>query len=195
MGSTMRLGRPCASCARGLQASHTPGRLRDLAVDRIEDCVGFLVGKAAQQIARRARDKLAPHGVTPVQYAVLHALWERDGRSGAEIGARLSIDSATATGVIDRLEAADLLRRSPDPEDRRVHRLFLTGRGRSLRAARRGDERPRRRGLGRGGQGRGRGAAGVAAPARRRGELRRNGRCSTPKSPSWCARTSRRGRS
>ena len=103
-------------------------------MDRIEDCISFLVGKAAQQIARRARDKLAPHGVTPVQYAVLHALWEQEGRSGAEIGARLSIDSATATGVIDRLEAAGLLLRRADPEDRRVHRLFLTGRGRSLRA-------------------------------------------------------------
>lgn len=105
-------------------------------MDRIEDCISFLVGKAAQQVARRARDKLAPHGVTPVQYAVLRALWERDGQSGAELGARLSIDSATTTGVIDRLEAAGLLDRRPDAGgDRRIHRAVLTGRGRSLQAA------------------------------------------------------------
>jgi MarR family transcriptional regulator, organic hydroperoxide resistance regulator len=105
-------------------------------MDRIEDCVSFLVGKAAQQVARRARDRLAPHGVTPVQYAVLRALWERDGQSGAELGARLAIDSATTTGVVDRLEAAGLLARRPDPGgDRRVHRAVLTDRARALQPA------------------------------------------------------------
>lgn len=103
-------------------------------MDRVEDCISFLVNKAAQQVTRRARDKLAAYGVTPVQYAVLKVLWEQDGRSAAELGARLVIDSATITGVVDRLEAAGLLRRRPDPEDRRVHRLFLTTQGRNLRA-------------------------------------------------------------
>lgn len=102
-------------------------------MERIEDCISFLTGKAAQQVARRARERLAPHGVTPVQYAVLRALWERDGQSGAELGGRLGMDSATTTGIIDRLEAAGLLRRSPDGDDRRVHRAVLTPRGRSLR--------------------------------------------------------------
>lgn len=103
-------------------------------MDRIEDCISFLVGKAAQQITRRAREKLAPYGVTPVQYAVMRALWEQDGRSGAELGARLAIDSATTTGVIDRLEAAGLVSRRPDNGDRRIHRAVLTEPGRLLQA-------------------------------------------------------------
>jgi len=103
-------------------------------VDRIENCISFLTGKAAQQVSRRARDKLAPYGITPVQYAVLRVLWEQDGRSGAEIGARLSIDSATTTGVIDRLEAAGLVNRQPDKRDRRIHRAVLSERGRALQA-------------------------------------------------------------
>jgi DNA-binding MarR family transcriptional regulator len=103
-------------------------------VDRLEDCISFLLGKAGQQIARRAREKLAPHGVTPTQYAVLKALWGQDGQSGAEIGARLVIDSATATGVLDRLQASGLLERRADREDRRVQRVFLTARGRALQA-------------------------------------------------------------
>lgn len=102
-------------------------------MERLEDCISFLVGKAAQQVARRARDKLAPHGVTPVQYAVLRVLWEGDGRSGAELGARLALDSATITGLVDRLEAAGLLARGGDEADRRVHRVFLAERGRALR--------------------------------------------------------------
>ncbi|MEN8375889.1 MAG: MarR family transcriptional regulator [Gemmatimonadota bacterium] len=102
-------------------------------MDRIEDCISFLVGKTAQVVARRTRAKLSPFGVTPTQYAVLWVLWQRDGQSAAEVGARLVIDSATTTGVVDRLEAAELLERGVDPEDRRIHRLYLTPRGRALR--------------------------------------------------------------
>ena len=108
-------------------------------MDRVEDCISFLIGKAAQQISRRAREKLAAWSITPSQYAILKVLWEQDGQSGAAIGARLVIDSATITGVIDRLAAGGWLERRYDDEDRRVHRLFLTPRGRGSRGA------PRRR--------------------------------------------------
>ena len=103
-------------------------------MDRVEDCISFLIGKAGQQIARRAREKLAAYGVTPTQYAVLKVLWEQDGLSGAELGGRLLIDSATVTGVADRLQAAGLLERRPHGEDRRVHSLYLTGQGKALQA-------------------------------------------------------------
>jgi len=103
-------------------------------MDLVEQCISFLVGKAAQQMSRRARDKLSAWGVTPSQYAVLRVLWEQDGQPGAAIGARLVIDSATITGLIDRLETAGLLDRRTDGGDRRVHRLFLTGQGRALQA-------------------------------------------------------------
>ena len=101
---------------------------------RIEDCVSFLIGKAGQQITRRSRDALAALGITPVQCAVLNVLWETDRQSLAEIGARLVLDSATMTGVADRLEAANLLERGPAPSgDRRVSCLELTASGRSLK--------------------------------------------------------------
>jgi DNA-binding MarR family transcriptional regulator len=104
-------------------------------MDRIEDCLSFLIGKAAQQVTRRSRDALAPHGVTPVQYALLKLLWERDEQTGAELGARLVLDSATITGVIDRMQTAGLIERRPDPGgDRRVNRIALTDRGRALQA-------------------------------------------------------------
>ena len=72
--------------------------------------------------------------MTPTQYAVLSVLWEQDGQSGAELTERLLIDSATVTGVVDRLQAAGLLQRRPHDQDRRVHSLRLTGRGRALQA-------------------------------------------------------------
>ncbi len=104
-------------------------------MNRIEQCISFLAGKAAQQIARRARERLAPYDVTPVQYAILRVLAERDEQSGAELSQRLVIDSATITGLIDRLETAGLVERHPDPDDRRVNRTRLTPRARALQPA------------------------------------------------------------
>jgi DNA-binding MarR family transcriptional regulator len=104
-------------------------------MNQIEDCISFVIGKAAQQVSRRAREALEPHGVTPTQYALLKVLSDGDGQTGADLGMRLAIDSATMTGVADRLAAAGLVDRRPDPQDRRLQRLFLTERARALQAA------------------------------------------------------------
>jgi MarR family transcriptional regulator, organic hydroperoxide resistance regulator len=101
----------------------------------IEDCISFLLAKAGQQVSRRFRDTLAKYDVTPVQYAVLSVLWERQALSSADLSSRLAIDSATMTGLVDRMEALGLLLRRSDPEDRRVSRVYLTARGQGLRKA------------------------------------------------------------
>jgi DNA-binding MarR family transcriptional regulator len=98
------------------------------------DCISFLLGKAYQHINQAAKQRLAPYGVTPVQFALLNLLWKEDGLSGADLGVRLQLDSATITGVIDRLEHLGLLERRPDASDRRINRLYLTARGASLQA-------------------------------------------------------------
>jgi DNA-binding MarR family transcriptional regulator len=103
-------------------------------MEQIEECISFLVGKAHQQVNQAAKQRLAPYGVTPVQFAVLHGLWQRDGQSGAELSERLLLDSATMTGILDRLAAAGLIERRPDSTDRRINRVVLTERGRALQA-------------------------------------------------------------
>lgn len=103
-------------------------------MDKIETCISFLTGKSAQTMSRLSRECLTPHGITPVQYAVLQVLWEHDGISAKAISERLIIDSATITGIIDRLERDQLLSRSPSPDDRRVNLVFLTKKGASLKS-------------------------------------------------------------
>jgi MarR family transcriptional regulator, organic hydroperoxide resistance regulator len=104
-------------------------------MEKIDDCISFLSAKAAQTVSRLARERLAPHGITPVQYALLQVLWERDGLNATELCTRLVIDSATATGVVDRLERLELVQRRPDASDRRVNRLFLTREARRRRTS------------------------------------------------------------
>jgi DNA-binding MarR family transcriptional regulator len=103
-------------------------------MEHIEDCLSFYLGKAYQRVTQSAKRRLAPYGVTPVQYALLKVLWERDNQSGAELGERLQLDSATMTGLLDRLEHAKLIERQAHATDRRINRVVLTARGRDLQA-------------------------------------------------------------
>src|SRR5258708_23504095 len=103
-------------------------------MEQIEDCLSFYLGKAYQRVTQSAKQRLAPYGVTPVQYALLKVLWERDDQSGAELGERLLLDSATMTGLLDRLEQAGLIERKAHATDRRGNRGVLTARGRDLQA-------------------------------------------------------------
>ena len=98
-------------------------------METIRTCISFLASSAGKTIARLSRERLSPFGVTPIQFAVLQTAFESETATASEVGAILSIDSATIVGVIDRLEKMDLLRRTPVPGDRRVHRLVLTDLG------------------------------------------------------------------
>lgn len=51
-----------------------------------------------------------------------------------QLGERLGLNSAGVTGLVSRLEQRDLVRREPDPDDRRAVRLRLTGQGRDIAA-------------------------------------------------------------
>jgi MarR family transcriptional regulator, organic hydroperoxide resistance regulator len=50
-----------------------------------------------------------------------------------ELAALLACDNSNVTGLIDRLEARDLVTRQPGPHDRRVKRVVLTEAGQQLR--------------------------------------------------------------
>lgn len=101
-------------------------------MEHIEDCLSFYLSKAYQRVTQTVKQRLAPYGVTPVQYALLKVLWEKDNQSGAEIGERLQLDSATITGVLDRLEHSGLIERQSHVSDRRINRIVLTKLGREL---------------------------------------------------------------
>jgi DNA-binding MarR family transcriptional regulator len=77
---------------------------------------------------------LEPLGLTYAQYLVLVVLWEADAISVRQLGERLSLDSATLTPLLKRLETQGAVERKRDSEDERVVRVYLTKQGRTLRA-------------------------------------------------------------
>jgi DNA-binding MarR family transcriptional regulator len=75
-----------------------------------------------------------PLGVTPVQYAALQAVANAPGIDQRTLARSIGFDTSTIAGVIDRLEARNLLRRNAAADDRRVRRLTLTPGGGALLA-------------------------------------------------------------
>lgn len=75
------------------------------------------------------------HGVRAGQQYILMTLWEDDCTAPGEIAKRLGLSTPTVTRAATRMEAAGLLTRQPHPTDRRLVRLCLTDRGRSLERA------------------------------------------------------------
>jgi DNA-binding MarR family transcriptional regulator len=73
-------------------------------------------------------------GLSTRQFWALHHLSETDSLSMIELSRLLFTDKSNVTAITDRLEAADLVKRQPDPRDRRVILLALTLDGRRLHA-------------------------------------------------------------
>ena len=72
---------------------------------------------------------MAEFGVTPVQAKVLTFLRELETPTSVELGEVVSLDSATLTGILDRLENMGLLSRKPKTEDRRAVIIELSQQG------------------------------------------------------------------
>ena len=70
--------------------------------------------------------------VTMTQLRVMFLVRERCEPSTGELAEQMHIRPATLTGLADRLESKSLIRRWPDPTDRRVVRVGLTPAGLAL---------------------------------------------------------------
>ncbi len=91
----------------------------------------------AHQILLAGLDaSLRPFGVTFSRYEALVLLsYSRDGSLPlSKIGERLQVHATSVTNVIDRLEAAGLVRREPNPADGRGTLAVITDEGRNVAA-------------------------------------------------------------
>lgn len=99
---------------------------------KLEQCINFTLTKAQQTVQQLFKAELAPFGITPGQYAILSCLWEEDGQTPRQLAERLSLDSSSITGILDRVEQKGLIQRQAVPRDRRTLRVVLTDKGRVL---------------------------------------------------------------
>ena len=101
---------------------------------RLEECVNYLLTTAQHSVFLKMSEKLAAFDVTPVQYAVLDCLWEKNSRSPKEIAERLRLENSTVSGILERMEKKDLIVRNISKKDRRFIQVQMTKKGAGLKA-------------------------------------------------------------
>ncbi len=90
----------------------------------------------ASRLRKKASDFFLPFGLTDVQFNLMMLLQHQGGLEGGLSQAQLSkmmlVNRANITTLIDRMEKADLVARTPSPSDRRFNIIKLTNRGKKL---------------------------------------------------------------
>ena len=94
--------------------------------------IGASLRSAHRLYLKLLQDHLGTRGLTVAQYLHLRVLREQKGLFQNEISARLGIEKASSTAVLDALERDGLIERQRDGEDRRRLKVTLTGKGEKL---------------------------------------------------------------
>ena len=99
------------------------------APDRLRTLPSWLLSEAARRGHVLVTEGFADEGLRKPHFTVLVALSELGPSSQAELGRRLWIDRKNMVAVINDLEAAALVERTPDEQDRRRNAVRLTAAG------------------------------------------------------------------
>ena len=96
---------------------------------------GFLIAKIHQlsgRIFSRILKKYSIHQINPAQGRILFVIWSNDEISFNELAKKTSLGKSTLTSMLDRLEEAGHLTRTPSKKDRRTILLKRTEKDRAL---------------------------------------------------------------
>ena len=92
----------------------------------------------ASCLKKRADEFFRPFGLTDVQFNVMmlleHQSGAEEGLSQAKLSDMMLVNRANTTALIDRMEKAGLVVRTPDASDRRYKIVKLTSQGKKLLA-------------------------------------------------------------
>jgi DNA-binding MarR family transcriptional regulator len=101
----------------------------DLEVEGIVDRIAGI----SRRIKRAMETTLSEHGLTHPEWEVLGRLRLADGHTSSpgELAEEVEVSSGAMTSRLDRLEQAGLVRRKPDPDDRRGVLVELTETGKA----------------------------------------------------------------
>jgi MarR family transcriptional regulator, transcriptional regulator for hemolysin len=91
-----------------------------------EDDLLVLLSDVSRHIRTYADQLAQAHGMTRAQLIILARLQLQPDLTQNELAALAEVTPMTIARLIDRLEALGLVKRSPDPADRRIWRLQLT---------------------------------------------------------------------
>jgi DNA-binding MarR family transcriptional regulator len=94
--------------------------------------IHFLLSQLGAHAAEQFAARIAALGLTPPQAGVLRALAITPGQSQQALARHLRTQPSRVVALVDDLEGRGLVERLPNPQDRRLHALHLTAKGREL---------------------------------------------------------------
>lgn len=97
--------------------------------------LGAALYRLAQEVIRRELPLLEACGVDMWEYAVLSQLDGGPAPTQAQLAEQVGRDATRLIPILDRLQSSELVRRAPDPRDRRNRVVTLTDAGRARLAA------------------------------------------------------------
>lgn len=106
---------------------------------RLHGDLHWVFARLKQALATAEAAAVREHRMTLWGYTVLMAVAEAPTRSQLALAQAVSVDKSKLVLILDELEAAGLVRRRPDPTDRRARIVEATGRGRRVLDAARAD--------------------------------------------------------
>lgn len=90
------------------------------------------ISRMQRLYAKALSKRLDPHGVKPGYLDILDRLWEKDNITQKQLHQRMDIEQATLSNSLKRMERDGIIRKTRNPQDRRVTFIVLTDHGRAL---------------------------------------------------------------
>jgi DNA-binding MarR family transcriptional regulator len=95
----------------------------------------FLFNAICRAQRGQLNDALTEIGLYAGQEGLLWELSRQDGMCQSHLAERMCVQPPTVSKMLDRMESAGLVRRSPDAENSRISRVYLTEQGRNNQQA------------------------------------------------------------
>ena len=99
-----------------------------------EDRLAHLVKDATRALVRALQMRLVEHGVSFGHWTFLRILWERDGLTQRELSEQAGVMEPTTFSALKAMEKLGYVTRRQMPENRKNIYVFLTPKGRALKA-------------------------------------------------------------
>lgn len=95
----------------------------------LESLIGYNARRAALAVIAVFLERLAPHGLRPVDFSILSLITHNPGITARQLCHALGILPPNMVGVVNGFEKRGLIERRPHPSDRRAQGLHLTAEG------------------------------------------------------------------
>jgi len=97
--------------------------------DDTADGIAFLLAQVGHHAANLFAEQMATIGLTPPHAGILRAIAAEPGRSQQALSGQLGLLPSRVVAYVDELEDLGYVERRRNPDDRRLHALYLTPSG------------------------------------------------------------------